>query len=133
MTEQDAGSQLTDMIQHWQNLKNQAETGELRMDTELGTQLKNHVGALAKQLEERVQQAGNLQYVTGFGGLRSAQDLQQKFSNKATVDEDSALNRLKQAIDIAKLMEQTYLLAIRQIEETDASVAVALGNAGAPQ
>lgn len=133
MAEQNTESQMAGMMPYWQNLKNQAEAGELRMDAELGTQLKNHVTTLIKQLEDQVQQAGNLRYVTGFGGLKSAQALQQKFSNKATADEDSAVNRLKQAIEIAKLMEQTYTLAIRQIEETDTSVAAALGNAGAQQ
>ncbi|WP_051132868.1 hypothetical protein [Nocardia paucivorans] len=128
--DQNADPQLAGMMQHWQNLHTQAENGALRMDPELGAELKRHVGELIKQLEEQLRPAERLKFVTGFGGLKSAQALQQKFANKAVTDDDSAVNRLKQAIDIAKLMEDTYSLAIGKIEETDQSTAAALGNAG---
>ncbi|WP_051161727.1 hypothetical protein [Nocardia brevicatena] len=128
--EQGIQPQLSGMMQHWQNLRNQAENGALRMDKELGDALKAQVSGLVAKLNSMLDDAERLKYVTGFGGLGSARDLQQKFANKAMSDEDSAMNRLKQAIDIATMMEETYSLAVRQLEESDQSVAAALGNAG---
>ena len=128
--EQGTQSSLTGMMQYWQNLHTQAESGSLRMDEELGKALKDHVAHLIMRLEDKIGSANDLQYVGGFGGLDSAKSLQQKFVNKAVGDEDSAVNRLKQAIDIARLMEKTYALAIGQVEATDQSTAAALGNMG---
>lgn len=128
--EQGIQPSLTGMMQYWQNLHTQAESGSLRMDEALGTALRNQVTQLITQLEGKIDAASDLQYVGGFGGLDSAKTLQQKFMNKAVGDEDSAVSRLKQAIDIAKLMEKTYALAIGQLETTDQSTATALGNMG---
>lgn len=129
--EQNIEPQPVGMLQHWQHLRTQAESGALRMDEELGSALQHQAQELIKKLQDMMRPAERLQYVTGFGGLLSAQALAQKFSNKAVADEHSAVKRLMQAIDIAKVMEETYGLAIRRLENADQSTAAALGNAGA--
>lgn len=82
------------------------------------------------QLENMVSQAASLKYLTGFGDLNSARALQEKFARKADGDEDSAVQRLKECIDIVKVMRDTYEIAARQITETDQSTAGELGAAG---
>ncbi|WP_280507812.1 hypothetical protein [Nocardia flavorosea] len=117
-------------LQHWQNLKTQAESGELSMETDIAGKLAARCDTFLGQLNDAVVQANNLQYISGFGGLRSAQALAQKFANKAVADEDSAVNRLNQSIEIVKLMKQTFELAGKQITEQDQQTGQALGNAG---
>lgn len=124
MTEQVA------MLQQWQNLKTQAESGELRMESDIAAKLAAHCDAFATSLENALRQTDDLRVVEGFGGVRSAQYLRDKFAKKAVEDPDSAANRLKTAIDIVNLMKQTFELSCKQIEETDQSTSSALGNAG---
>lgn len=117
-------------LAHWQNLKTQAENGELVMAADIAAKLAARCDTFIGQLDIAVEQAGNLQYISGFGGLRSAQALARKFSKKAVGDEDSAVNRLNQSIEIVKLMKQTFELAGKQISETDQQTSQALGNTG---
>ncbi|MBF6102250.1 hypothetical protein IU510_29980 [Nocardia cyriacigeorgica] len=133
MTESSGGSdtELTGMLDHWKTLKTQAENGELRMDPEIGNALKARADTLITELDKMVNKTEELQYVTGFGTLKSAEALRAKFAAKAVTDDDSAKKRLQESIDIVTLMSQTYALAIRRIEETDQSTAGALGKTGA--
>lgn len=124
MTEQIA------MLQQWQNLKTQADSGELRMESDIAAKLAAHCDAFATGLEEALRQTDDLKIVEGFGGMRSAEALRDKFTKKAVEDPDSAANRLKTAIDIVNLMKQTFELSCKQIEETDQSTSGALGNTG---
>ncbi|OQS16553.1 hypothetical protein B0T36_02350 [Nocardia donostiensis] len=129
-TEQGENTDIPGMLRHWQTLKNQATAGELRLDPEVGTALRLQADQMLSRLEAMVGQAANLAFVTGFGGLKSAQDLQKKFSLKADHGDDSAVKRLKESIEIVKLMRDTYELAIRKIDETDQSTAGQLGATG---
>ncbi|NKY60529.1 hypothetical protein [Nocardia flavorosea] len=117
-------------LKHWQNLRTQAENGEIVMEADIAAKLAARCDTFMKQLDIAVEQASNLQYISGFGGLRSAQALAAKFSKKAVGDEDSAVNRLNQSIEIVKLMKQTFELARKQISETDQQTSQTLGNAG---
>ncbi|WP_040791115.1 hypothetical protein [Nocardia paucivorans] len=119
-------------LKYWQNLRTQAENGELRMDKDLGEALARECHTLIGKLELMLEQAGDLQYVSGFGGLASAQALAGKFSRKAFGDEDSAVKRLEESIEIVKTMKATYELAIRQLDTTDQEIATQLGRT-APQ
>ncbi|MBF6351511.1 hypothetical protein IU448_21215 [Nocardia flavorosea] len=125
-----AETQQTTLLQQWQTMKTQAESGELRMEADISDKLKARCHAYKTQLEQLLIMTDQLQYVEGFGGLRSAGYLRNKFANKAVADADSAANRLKTAIDIVSLMEETFELTARRLEETDQSTSSALGNAG---
>ncbi|MFI5720208.1 hypothetical protein [Nocardia sp. NPDC051750] len=117
-------------LQHWQNLKTQAESGELVMQKDVAEKLAGRCDTFLDQLNDAVARAKDLQYISGFGDLRSAKALAQKFANKAVADEDSAVNRLNQAIEIVKLMKQTFELSAKEISEADDQVSQALDNAG---
>lgn len=117
-------------LEHWQNLKTQAENGEIVMEADIVAKLAARCDTFLGQLDLAVERASNLQYISGFGGLRSAQALAKKFSMKALDDEDSAVKRLNQSIEIVKLMKQTFELAGKQISDTDHQTSQALGNTG---
>lgn len=119
------------MLQQWQTLKTQAESGELRMDAEIGGKLMQRCDTFLNQLDDMLRQTDSLKFVDGFGGLKSATALRDKFAGKAAKDSDSAANRLKAAIDIVTLMKQTFELSTRQVADIDQSTSTALGNAGA--
>ncbi|WP_405166957.1 hypothetical protein OG203_18710 [Nocardia sp. NBC_01499] len=116
-------SEMQGMLTRWQTLKKQAEDGELRMDTDIGTALAAHATRMRDQLDTMVTNATRLAFLSGFGELESAKALQGKFAQKANNGEDSAVKRLKQSIDIVSLMKDTYELAIGKIAESDQSAA----------
>ncbi|MFI5720972.1 hypothetical protein [Nocardia sp. NPDC051750] len=130
MAEPGQDTAQTTLLQQWQTMKTQAESGELRMETDVSDKLKGRCHTFKSRLEQMLVMADQLQYVEGFGGLRSAGYLRNKFANKAVTDTDSAANRLKTALDIVTVMEQTFELCARRLEETDESTSSALGNAG---
>ncbi|WP_280228339.1 hypothetical protein [Nocardia cyriacigeorgica] len=132
MTELPGGTdgELTGLLGHWKALKTQAENGELRMDPEIGNALKARADAMLAALDKMLFDTEELQYVSGFGTLKSAEALRAKFAAKAVTDDDSAKKRLQESIDIVTLMSETYALAVRRIEETDQSTAGALGKTG---
>lgn len=115
-------------LAHWQNLKTQAENGELVMAADIAGKLAQRCDTFIGQLNDAIDKAYDLQYVSGFGGLRSAIQLAEKFANKAVNDEDSAVNRLKQSVEIVELMKQTFELSAEQISETDQQTSQDLGN-----
>ncbi|MGI5221360.1 hypothetical protein [Nocardia sp. CA-290969] len=125
-----AEPEQTTLLQQWQTMKTQAETGELRMEADISVKLKARCQTFISRLEQMLVMADQLQYVEGFGSLRSAGYLRDKFANKAVNDADSAANRLKTAIEIVTLMEQTFELCSRRLAETDQSTSSALGNTG---
>ncbi len=133
-SEQSDATQLEAAVARWQTLKKQAEGGELRLDEQIGTELIRHAEQLRTKLQEMVGSADTLERLTGFGTLGSATALQAKFSNKASVSDDSAVNRLKQSIDVVTLMSETYTLAIGKLSESDQAAAdrfAQLDNGGA--
>lgn len=120
--------QPEDQLKHWQNLKSQAENGELVMEADIAAKLAQRCDTFIGQLNDAIDKAYDLQYISGFGGLRSSTQLAEKFANKAAGDEDSALNRLKQSVQIVELMKATFELSTKQISETDQQTSQALGN-----
>ncbi|MGW5384217.1 hypothetical protein [Nocardia sp. NPDC003963] len=131
MAQQEQDATQVAALQQWQNLKSRAENGELRMDTAIVDKLKARCDGFIGELEDMLNQAGFLATLSGFGTLRSAEALQNKFAAKAVTDTDSASNRLKTAIDIVILMKETFELSAGRVLETDTSTSSALGNAGA--
>lgn len=127
MTEQ---SSQAAMLQEWQSLKTQAESGELCMSADISSKLVGRCETFIGQLQDMLRKTDGLKFVDGFGTLKSATALRDKFAGKAAAEPDSAANRLKLAIDIVTLMKQTFELSAKAIEETDTSTSQALGNAG---
>ncbi|WP_328391461.1 hypothetical protein [Nocardia sp. NBC_00416] len=123
-------SQEQAILQQWQGLKNQAENGGLKMDPDIGSNLAARCDVFLDRLDGMLLTCDDLKLVDGFGTLRSATSLQDKFAKIAMSKTDSAANRLKTAIDIVTLMKQTFELSARRVEETDQSTSTALGNAG---
>lgn len=124
MAEQD------DQLKQWQAMKTQAENGELRMEQAVGEALAKRCDTFLGELNDMVVQASNLQYIGGFGGLRSATQLATKFAQKADGAEDSAVARLNTTIEIVKLMKQTFELSVKQVTETDQQTSQAIDNTG---
>ncbi|WP_327148131.1 hypothetical protein [Nocardia sp. NBC_01329] len=131
MAQQEQGTTQVAMLQQWQGLKTQAESGELTMDADIVEKLTARCDTFLGELEDMLNSSGNLAALSGFGTLRSAMALQTKFASKAVQDSDSASNRLKTAIDIVTLMKETFELSAGRVLETDSSTSNALGNAGA--
>ncbi|MET8776776.1 hypothetical protein ABZV58_17375 [Nocardia sp. NPDC004654] len=130
MATEQPGARVQGMVAHWQTLKQQAESGELRMDPEIGRELAGHAEQMGKKLDGLVRQAGFLAYVSGFGTLASAVALKDKFALKASDGNDAAVLRLKQSIEVLTLMKQTYELAAKTMSETDQANAQQLSQQG---
>ncbi|MET8795637.1 hypothetical protein ABZV91_04130 [Nocardia sp. NPDC004568] len=130
MAQQEQDIAQVAILQQWQNLKTQAESGQLHMDTAIVDKLKVRCDTFIGDLEDMLSQAGFLSTLSGFGTLKSAESLQKKFVAKAVQDTDSASNRLKTAIDIVTLMKETFELSAGRVLESDTSTSNALGNTG---
>lgn len=120
--------QPENQLKHWQNLKTQAENGELVMEADIAGKLAQRCDTFVGQLNDAIDKAYDLQYVSGFGTLRSATQLSEKFANKAVSEEGSAVNRLKQSVQIVELMKATFELSAKKVGETDQQISQALGN-----
>ncbi|MBF6143542.1 hypothetical protein [Nocardia farcinica] len=112
----------------WTQLKEQAVSGELRMDPDLGAALHQRCEALLGELDALTRSAKQLAYLSGYGGLPSALDLKVKFEKKADGGgehdaDDSGVRRLEQHIEVVKLMRDTYAAAIGKLQQTDQSAA----------
>lgn len=125
-------AEMQGMLTRWQALKKQAEGGELRLDTDIGTALAEHAQRMLDRLDTMTANAAGLAFLSGFGTLESAKALQDKFAQKANTGEDAAVKRLKQSIQVVTLMKETYELAIGKLKESDQSAADRLAalNAG---
>ncbi|WP_063037070.1 hypothetical protein [Nocardia grenadensis] len=112
---------MSDQLKHWQNLKQQAIDGELRVEHEVGTLLHQECETLLFNLLDRRDNAITLGRLAGYGGLPSAQDIQKKFELKANGGEngDSAVARIDGLIEIVNLMRDTYAAMIGELSETD--------------
>ncbi|WP_431938490.1 hypothetical protein [Nocardia grenadensis] len=114
-------------LQHWQGLKQQAINGEMTLDKDTGEALAGECETLLDNLRRRRREAESLGFLSGYGGLPSAQDIKGKFETLAAVD---ATDRLNGLIAIVETMRDTYLAAIGQLTETDQNTSQALGNTG---
>lgn len=112
---------MSDQTKHWQNLKQQALDGELSIEHEVGTLLRQECETLLTRLRDQRVNAMTLGHLAGYGGLPSAQDIKKKFELKATGGEngDSAMDRIDGLIEIVKLMSDTYSAAIGELQEND--------------
>jgi hypothetical protein len=113
----------TSQQQQWQQLKQQAESGQLRMEDGIGEALFRRCETLIDAFESMRDRASRLGHTSGFGGLPSALALQKKFEQKATGGgadpDDNAVARLQAHIDVVRLMSDTYRLATAKLREQD--------------
>ncbi|WP_435592534.1 hypothetical protein [Nocardia sp. bgisy118] len=120
---------IDDALAQWRGYKQKAESGEFRMDHQIGDALRNRAEAMLNGLEDfLLVKASDLGQIGGFGTLPSAQALKAKFENKAVNDSDSAVNQLKKHIDLVTLMRDTYALSIRKLSDTDQANASQFNN-----
>ncbi|MET8776234.1 hypothetical protein ABZV58_14555 [Nocardia sp. NPDC004654] len=111
-------------MRQWQQLKEQAISGEFRMDESIGEALRKRCEEMLDDLDVLTADALNLQYLSGYGGLPSARALQEKFQNKAVNggphdSKDSAVTRLQQHMEVVQLMHDTYAAAIGKLQAAD--------------
>ncbi|WP_280449541.1 hypothetical protein [Nocardia brasiliensis] len=111
------------MVTQWQTLYKQADGGELRLDEEVGDKLAQRAEQMRTELQQMWAKARQLEHLSGFGSLASAEALKGKFALKANNGSDSAVKRLEQSIDVVALMRDTYKLACGKLSEADKSAA----------
>jgi hypothetical protein len=122
-------------LQQWQQLKQQAIDGDLRMEEGIGEALRAACETYLDKLESLKTDASRLDYLSGYGGLPSALHLRDKFQAKAVAGrdddpDDSAVKRLEKHIEIAQLMHDTYAAAIGRLQTTDQTVGANVTTAG---
>ncbi|MBF6364484.1 hypothetical protein IU433_10230 [Nocardia puris] len=123
------GSSIDQSLAQWRGYKQKAESGEFKLDSQLGGALEGRCDTLLDGLRtELLRRATNLRQLSGFGELPSATALQSKFEKKADGDQDSAVNQLKKHIDLVILMRDTYKLATQKLADQDQSNANDLNN-----
>jgi hypothetical protein len=116
--------QMSAQIRQWKHLRQQAGTGEFRMEAEIGEALRRRCETLLAELKDMRSNAQDLDHLSGYGDLPSAQTLQAKFEMKAAGGDshdpnDSAVARLQQHIEVVQLMHDTYAAAIGKLQATD--------------
>ncbi|TLF93562.1 hypothetical protein FEK35_29675 [Nocardia cyriacigeorgica] len=122
-------------LQQWQQLKQQAIDGTLRMEEGIGEALRSACERYIDNLENLKGDARQLQHLSGYGGLPSAIAIRNKFQDKAVNGspgrpDDSAIARLDKHIEIAQLMHDTYAAAIGRLQNTDQNVGSNVNTAG---
>lgn len=115
---------MSDQAAYWRTLKQQAVAGELRLEDGLGESLRAACESYITDLQELKRRTGQLEHLSGWGGLDTAVLLKQKFEAKAVVGSaedpnDSADKRLASHIEIAQLMRDTFAAAIGKLQAVD--------------
>lgn len=115
-----------EQLKTWQTFKQQGINGQFTLDEDIGSALAARCETLLTSLDGMLKDASDLEYLSGYGGLPSAQQLQQKFQQKAvggaTHDpNDNAISRIKLHIEIVTTMRDAYLAAIGQLQNVDQS------------
>ncbi|MDO3647607.1 hypothetical protein [Nocardia mangyaensis] len=115
---------MADQAAYWRGLKQQAVNGEFRLEEGLGEALRAACEQYVYDLDDLKRQTGQLEHLSGWGGLDSAKLLRAKFEAKAVSGSaedttDSAAGRLAQHIEIAQLMRDTFAAAIGKLQAVD--------------
>jgi hypothetical protein len=118
------GDDLAGQLKRWQQLKQQAVSGEFHMEQDIGEALRKRCETFLTELGILKNQAQLLDHLSGYGGLPSATTMQTKFEKKAVGGDshdtnDSAVTRLQQNIEVVQLMQDTYAAAIGKLQATD--------------
>lgn len=97
------------------DLWQQAGAGTFRMEPEAARQCAEVFQRFAESLDEQVKDAEFTQHAEGFGGFRSAIDLQDGFANKGKGLSEALLG----AQEVSLRMAAAYLRAGQLFEEAD--------------
>ncbi|MGW6724369.1 hypothetical protein ACWF9G_00565 [Nocardia sp. NPDC055029] len=119
-----------DHAAYWRTMKQQAVSGEFRIEEGLGQAIADVANQYVMDLEAQKLVASKLDRLTGWGGLPSAVAIQKKIEAKAIAD-DSAVKRLEQHISVARDQRDTFLAAIGKLQGVDQQTAGDLGATGA--
>lgn len=109
--------------------------GELRLEEGLGQALADIAEKYIADLEDQKWYLNDLEHLSGWGTLPSAQAIRRKLEAKAVAGsaedaDDSASKRLDQHIAIARDQRDTFLAAIGRLQATDQQSADDLGSSG---
>lgn len=103
----------------WRQLLDQANSGELTLDKNVGTGLdlvcRNYLDKL-DLIFNKIQQVTDIE---GFGTFPSGLALREKFAFKATGTDQSLDAVLKEHIETVKLIQQVVAKSIANLTETD--------------
>ncbi|MGW6727284.1 hypothetical protein ACWF9G_15400 [Nocardia sp. NPDC055029] len=126
---------MADQAAYWRTLKQQAVSGEFRLEEGLGEALRASCESYLFDLEELRGKTEQLAHLSGWGGLETAILLKQKFEAKAVAGSaddttDSAANRLATHIEIAQLMRDTFAAAIGKLQAVDGQNAAGIAATG---
>lgn len=103
----------------WRKLLDQANSGQLRLDPEVGKGLDQVCDNYLAQLGTALRMTASVKDVSGFGPFPSGQALQEKFRLKASGSEQSLEAVLKQHIDSVQIAKQVVAKAISNFVESD--------------
>lgn len=125
-----------DHAAYWRNMKTQAINGEFKLEEDLGQAVAGVVSQYISDLEIQKDDAANLNRMSGWGGLPSAEVIRAKYEAKAVAGgagdaNDSAVKRLEQHIAIARDQRDTFLAAIGKLQAVDQQSAGEIGATGA--
>ncbi|WP_028479799.1 hypothetical protein [Nocardia sp. CNY236] len=122
---------VADQHGYWTALAQQAVSGDLRLEPELGEALRAAAKRYAERLTAAKDETQYLENLSGWGTLPSAVAIRKKFEAKAVAGgahdpNDSAAHRIQEHIDIAWLQHDTFAAAIGKLELIDEERAAAL-------
>ncbi|MGW6424212.1 hypothetical protein ACWF82_16185 [Nocardia sp. NPDC055053] len=126
---------MTDQATYWRNLKQQAVSGNFRMEEGLGESLRAACELYVSDLINLQRDTKGLEHLSGWGGLETAIILKAKFEAKAVAGSkddpnDSADKRLASHIEIAQLMRDTFAAAIGKLQAVDGQNAAGIAATG---
>ncbi|MBF6325590.1 hypothetical protein IU438_15550 [Nocardia cyriacigeorgica] len=103
----------------WRGLLDQANSGDLTLDPEVGAALNTACENYLLKLDDIYTKTFDVREVQGFGGFDSSADLQSKFRDKATGTTQSIDAVIQEHIETVKLIQQVVAKSIANLTETD--------------
>ncbi|WP_369023171.1 hypothetical protein [Nocardia cyriacigeorgica] len=103
----------------WRGLLDQANSGDLTLDPEVGAALNTACENYLLKLDDIYTKTFDVREVQGFGGFDSSTDLQSKFRDKATGTTQSIDAVIQEHIETVKLIQQVVTKSIANLTETD--------------
>ncbi|MFE3446707.1 hypothetical protein ACFXNW_27070 [Nocardia sp. NPDC059180] len=107
--------------QQWRHLLDQANSGELTLDPDVGAGLDKVCTDYLDKLDEILRTAGRVARVEGFGTFPSGDALTEKFTQKGSGTTQSIDAVLLEHIETVKLIQQVVAKSIANLTETDQS------------
>ncbi|MFI7664523.1 hypothetical protein [Nocardia sp. NPDC049526] len=103
----------------WKRLLDQANTGELSLDPEVGKDLDKVCDDQIDRLNTVLDKVGNIGLITGFGDFNSGKILEKKFSETAAGTDRSLDTVINQHIETVETMKQVVAQAIANFVAQD--------------